>query len=122
MTTKRQEYRCRSRLFAEDGKRKPEEMELILLGENGDEDLRNEDLAEAEAAQPSEWMVMKELLGINVFTYILAAAIIFFLSMNFVLGPGWLGSAMGLKGTGTFSEVSDSLPDTIDLSSPEFRL
>jgi hypothetical protein len=63
-----------------------------------------------------------QLLGINVFTYILAAAIAFFLSLNYVLGPGWLGSAIGMQGTGTFSEVSDSLPDTIDLSDPSFRL
>jgi hypothetical protein len=63
-----------------------------------------------------------QLLGINVFTYILATAIVFFLSMNLVFGPGWLGSAIGVKGTGSFSEVSTSLPDTVDLSKPDFLL
>jgi hypothetical protein len=63
-----------------------------------------------------------QLMGINIFTYILAAAIVFFLSMNFVLGPGWLGNAMGVKGTGTFTEISDLLPDTIDLSGSDFLL
>ena len=52
----------------------------------------------------------------------LAALIAFFLSMNFFIGPGWLGALLGIPGTGSFQEVSDSLPDTIDLSSPEFRL
>lgn len=63
-----------------------------------------------------------QILGINIFTYLLAAAIIFFFSMNFVLGPGWLGNTMGLKGTGTFTEISDSLPDTIDLSNSDYLL
>jgi len=39
--------------------------------------------------------------------------------MNLILGPGWLGQIMGLEGTGTFTQMSDSLPDTIDLSQPE---
>lgn len=63
-----------------------------------------------------------QLLGINIFTYILAAAIVVFLSLNYALGPGWLGNAIGVQGTGTFDEVSDSLPSTIDLSDPSFRL
>jgi hypothetical protein len=63
-----------------------------------------------------------QLLGINIFSYILAATIVVFLSLNYFLGPGWLGSAIGMQGTGTFSQVSDSLPDTIDLSDPSFRL
>jgi hypothetical protein len=46
----------------------------------------------------------------------------FFLSMNWFVGPGWLGQLMGMPGVGEFSEVSKSFPDTIDLSSPEFRL
>lgn len=65
---------------------------------------------------------MVQLLGINVFTYILAALIVFFLSMNYFAGPGWLGSLMGVPGTGSFTETSESFPDTVDLSSPEFRL
>mmetsp|Transcript_54091 Transcript_54091/g.161932 ORF Transcript_54091/g.161932 Transcript_54091/m.161932 type:complete len:80 (+) Transcript_54091:588-827(+) len=60
-----------------------------------------------------------KILGINVFTYILAAACLFFLGMNAILGPGWLGQSIGLKGTGTFTEVSDSLPGVIDLSGNE---
>jgi hypothetical protein len=26
---------------------------------------------------------------------------------------------MGIEGTGTFTQISDSLPDTVDLSQPE---
>jgi hypothetical protein len=63
-----------------------------------------------------------QLLGINIFTYLIATAIVFFLSMNFVLGPGWLGNTIGLQGTGTYSEISDSLPDTIDLSNNDYLL
>ena len=58
-------------------------------------------------------------MGINIFTYILAALIVIFLSLNAILGPGWLGQTMGIQGTGTFTEISDSLPDNIDLSNPE---
>jgi hypothetical protein len=61
-------------------------------------------------------------LGINVFTFILAGLIVFFLSMNIILGPGWLGGSLKLPGTGTFDEVSPSLPGTLDLNKPEFRL
>ena len=61
-------------------------------------------------------------MGINIFTFILAGLIVFFLSMNIILGPGWLGGAMKLSGTGTFEEVSPSLPGTLDLNKPEFRL
>ena len=60
-----------------------------------------------------------KLLGINVFTYVLAGLIAFFLSMNLILGPGWLGQSMGLEGTGTFTQISDSLPATVDLSGTE---
>ncbi len=63
-----------------------------------------------------------QLLGINAFTVILAALIVFFLSMNVVLGPGWLGSQLGIPGTGSIQEVSPSLPGSIDLNKPEFRL
>lgn len=60
-----------------------------------------------------------QLLGINGLTYVLAGLIVFFLTMNGVLGPGWLGQLMGLEGTGTFTQISDSLPDNVDLSQPE---
>jgi len=63
-----------------------------------------------------------KLLGINVFTYILAITIAFFFSMNALLGPGWLGNTIGLPGTGTFTEKSESLPDTFDLSDSEYLL
>ena len=44
------------------------------------------------------------------------------LSLNAIFGPGWLGQAIGIAGTGTFTEVSPSLPDTIDLGVDEFLL
>jgi len=44
------------------------------------------------------------------------------MGMNTFVGPGWLGQMMGMKGVGVYSEVSQSFPDSIDLSSPEFRL
>jgi hypothetical protein len=48
--------------------------------------------------------------------------IAFFLTMNYALGPGWLGQSMGMPGTGTFTQISDSLPDSIDLSKSDFLL
>jgi hypothetical protein len=63
-----------------------------------------------------------QLLGINIFTFILAGLIVFFLGMNYILGPGWLGSTIGIPGTGSFDEVSPSIPGMIDLNKPEFRL
>lgn len=63
-----------------------------------------------------------QLLGIGGFTYILGGLILFFLSMNFFLGPGWLGQMMGIEGTGSINEVSDSFPEKIDLNSETFRL
>jgi hypothetical protein len=52
----------------------------------------------------------------------LAFLIAFFLGMNLILGPGWLGQQLGLEGRGTFTEISNSLPDSVDLSRPEFLL
>ncbi len=63
-----------------------------------------------------------QLLGINIFTYILAAAIVFFLSMNAALGPGWLGQTLGWENVGTFTKVSDSLPLNVDVSASEYLL
>ena len=63
-----------------------------------------------------------KLLGINIFTYILAAAIAFFFGMNTILGPGWLGSTLGVEGTGTFTETSQSLPGKIDLGDSQYLL
>jgi hypothetical protein len=42
--------------------------------------------------------------------------------MNLILGPGWLGNSIGIKGVGTFSEISESLPDALDLSNPEYLI
>jgi hypothetical protein len=67
------------------------------------------------------WL-LPQLLGINIFTFILAGLILFFLSMNIILGPGWLGSTLGIQGTGNFEEVSPSLPGALDLNKPEYRL
>ena len=64
--------------------------------------------------------ICEQLLGINIFTYILGAAIAFFLGMNVLLGPGWLGSTIGIPGTGTFTEKSDLIPDTFDLGKSEY--
>lgn len=48
--------------------------------------------------------------------------IVVMLSLNAMLGPGWLGQAIGIAGTGTFTEVSPSLPDAINLGADEFLL
>ena len=68
------------------------------------------------------WNLWIQLLGINAFTFVLAALIVFFLSMNIMLGPGWLGNQIGIPGTGSIQEVSPSLPGSIDLNKPEYRL
>lgn len=89
---------------------------------NFDNEIDEDDMEEIELGQPPEWMVMQQLLGINIFTVILAGSIVFLLGMNFVLGPGWLGSKIGIPGTGFIQEVSPSLPGSIDLNKPEYRL
>ncbi len=63
-----------------------------------------------------------KLLGINIFTYILAALIIFFLGANAALGPGWLGQSLGWEDVGTFTKVSDSLPLNMDVSRSDYLL
>ena len=63
-----------------------------------------------------------QLLGVNIFTYILAFLILLFGGLNIVLGPGWLGGSLGIEGTGNFEEVSPSLPNAVDLSKDEFLL
>lgn len=74
---------------------------------------------ELEQGGPPVAQVLQQLLGINIFTYILAGAIAIMLTLNFVLGPGWLGQIIGLEGTGTFTQVSDSLPSQVNLNAPE---
>eukprot|EP00978_Attheya_sp_CCMP212_P040117 scaffold215595_cov68-Attheya_sp.AAC.2 len=98
-----------------------EEQQLIVRGSDND-NLSDDKWDEIQAGAPPESMVMKELLGVNVFTYVLGALIAIFLGANAILGPGWLGQSIGLEGTGTFTQVSPSLPDTLDLSSPEYLL
>ena len=63
-----------------------------------------------------------KLLGINIFTYILGSLIILFLLLNFILGPGWLGQMIGMEGTGSFTDISDTFPSEIDLSNPNYKL
>lgn len=87
-----------------------------------EEEISEETWRMIEEGQPSEWEIMKDILGINLFTYILAGLIAFFFSCNMLLGPGWLGQKVGLPGTGTFTEISKSLPDSVDLSKDEFLL
>ena len=64
----------------------------------------------------------KQLLGINIFTYILATLIIFFLSMNTIYGVGWLGQSLGWEDVGTFTKVSESLPLDVDVSGDNYLL
>jgi hypothetical protein len=91
--------------------------------EEGTADVTEEELLEMVAAnQPNQFTVVKELLGLNVFTLILALLIAFFMGANFFLGPGWLGQKLGIEGTGTFQDVSDAIPGVIDLSQPDYLL
>eukprot|EP01083_Nonionella_stella_P293434 997896_1 len=85
-------------------------------------EMSDELLLQLQENAPSEWDIMKDLLGINIFTYILAVLIAIFLGGNILLGPGWLGQKIGLEGTGTFTQISPSLPDSIDLSQSDFLL
>jgi hypothetical protein len=91
--------------------------------DNGD-DKQDDDISEAmfeqlEEGNPPLGMILTQLLGINIFTYILAGAIVIMLTLNAVLGPGWLGQGLGIPGTGTYTNVSDSLPSQMNLNSPE---
>lgn len=63
-----------------------------------------------------------KLLGISAITYVLAAAIVITLGLNIALGPGWLGQAIGLSGTGSFTETSGAIPESVDLSDPVYLL
>lgn len=109
---------------------------LVLLGKNDDTDqepivvekgregdvFTQEQWDDIQEGQPSQMSVMKELLGINIFTYILAFLIVAFGGLNLVLGPGWLGGTLGIQGTGSIEEVSPSLPNTMDLNKDEYLL
>jgi len=65
---------------------------------------------------------MLQLLGINGLTYVLALFIVLLSGTNALLGPGWLGNAIGIPGTGQFVQNSDSVPEAIDLGSADFRI
>jgi len=89
--------------------------------ENADE-ISEQTWEEIEQSAPSKLMVVKNLLGVNIFTYILAALIVFFLSMNAVFGVGWLGQSLGWEDVGTFTKVSESLPLDVDVSGSDYLL
>mmetsp|Transcript_32148 Transcript_32148/g.48001 ORF Transcript_32148/g.48001 Transcript_32148/m.48001 type:complete len:200 (+) Transcript_32148:136-735(+) len=89
--------------------------------ENADE-ISEQTWEEIEQSAPSKLMVVKNLLGVNIFTYILAALIVFFLSMNAIFGVGWLGQSLGWEDVGTFTKVSESLPLDVDVSGSDYLL
>ncbi|KAL3802245.1 hypothetical protein HJC23_001789 [Cyclotella cryptica] len=99
----------------------PNDLGLEIVRGRGDE-LSDETWRDIEEGAPTKFEVMKSLLGINVFTYILAVFIAFFLSMNAIYGPGWLGQFLGWENVGTFTRVSDSLPMEVDLSGEQYLL
>mmetsp|Transcript_28107 Transcript_28107/g.40240 ORF Transcript_28107/g.40240 Transcript_28107/m.40240 type:complete len:191 (+) Transcript_28107:117-689(+) len=84
-----------------------------------EEEMSDEIFELVEANAPPITQIMKDLLGINIFTYILASLIAIFLALNVILGPGWLGQLLGIEGTGTYTEISDSFPSIVNLDSPE---
>jgi len=63
-----------------------------------------------------------QILGIGPFTYVLVGLIVIMLTLNFTLGPGWLGSTLGIDGAGTF--IDDNFPTggAFDLSKDEYLL
>jgi len=85
-------------------------------------ELSDETWEELETGGPSRWVVLKNLLGVNIFTYILAMLIFFFISMNAAFGPGWLGQSMGWENVGEFTKISDSLPLNVDVSRSDYLL
>jgi len=102
---------------------------------NNEEVSENSNGLDDEFATPVDWsegefdeidenappisLMLSQMLGINVFTYILAGLIAIFMSLNALLGPGWLGQKMGIPGTGEYTEYSRSLPQSINLNNPE---
>mmetsp|Transcript_26440 Transcript_26440/g.59255 ORF Transcript_26440/g.59255 Transcript_26440/m.59255 type:complete len:170 (-) Transcript_26440:247-756(-) len=92
----------------------------IIRGES--DEISDDTWLDIEDAKPDQMTVVKDLLGINIFTYVLGALIIFFLSMKVLLGPGWLGQLLGLGDVGTFTRVSDQLPLNVDVSGQDYLL
>eukprot|EP00532_Pseudo-nitzschia_australis_P001863 CAMPEP_0168192206 /NCGR_PEP_ID=MMETSP0139_2-20121125/17922_1 /TAXON_ID=44445 /ORGANISM="Pseudo-nitzschia australis, Strain 10249 10 AB" /LENGTH=169 /DNA_ID=CAMNT_0008115425 /DNA_START=105 /DNA_END=614 /DNA_ORIENTATION=+ len=115
---------CDIILFASPSER--EELKNMIDGDesNFNDEINEDKLEEIISEQPLEFdfRVLQQMLGINIFTLLLAALIVFFLSMNAILGPGWLGSKIGIPGTGNIQEMSPMLPGSIDLNRPEYRL
>lgn len=118
VTTPQQQHKVTTRFRLSAATDKDDDRQEVIFVDPGNEgDAISQDLwEEIEGAQPPKWLVMKELLGISGFTYALGALIVLMLSLNTILGPGWLGQAVGIAGTGTFTDVSPSLPDQVDLS------
>ena len=81
--------------------------------------LTNSELEGFEGGRPPLGIVLAQILGINTFTYILAALIVLFLSLNSMLGPGWLGQKLGIEGTGEYTEYGNTIPKPVNLNSPE---
>mmetsp|Transcript_24590 Transcript_24590/g.53236 ORF Transcript_24590/g.53236 Transcript_24590/m.53236 type:complete len:194 (+) Transcript_24590:167-748(+) len=106
----------------EDSRRVPNDLGLDIIRVNDSSEISDGVWDDIEGGAPTRWMVMKNLLGVNIFTYILAASIVFFISMNLIFGPGWLGQSLGWEDVGTFTKVSDSLPLNVDVSAPEYLL
>ncbi|KAL7459868.1 hypothetical protein ACHAWC_011874 [Mediolabrus comicus] len=93
----------------------------IIRGDKSNE-ISDDIWVEIEDGAPTKFEIMKNLLGINIFTYILATLIIFFLSMNTIYGVGWLGQSLGWEDVGTFTKVSESLPLDVDVSGDNYLL
>eukprot|EP00580_Thalassiosira_gravida_P016917 CAMPEP_0201663028 /NCGR_PEP_ID=MMETSP0494-20130426/4949_1 /ASSEMBLY_ACC=CAM_ASM_000839 /TAXON_ID=420259 /ORGANISM="Thalassiosira gravida, Strain GMp14c1" /LENGTH=191 /DNA_ID=CAMNT_0048141525 /DNA_START=211 /DNA_END=786 /DNA_ORIENTATION=+ len=103
-------------------RRVPNDLGLEIIRVNDSSEISDGAWNNIEGGAPTRWMVMKNLLGVNIFTYILAGCIVFFISMNLIFGPGWLGQSLGWEDVGTFTKTSDSLPLNVDVSAPEYLL
>ena len=78
-----------------------------------------EDIDAEDLETPPLSVILSQLMGINAFTYILAGLIALFLSLNSILGPGWLGQKLGIPGTGEFVQYGQSIPEPVNLNKPE---
>lgn len=77
-----------------------DDFDTSQLGNGADGDLAREGfvpedvLREVDENRPSTFRVMSDVMGVNLFTYVLAALIVLFSGANFLLGDGWLSTAM----------------------------
>mmetsp|Transcript_515 Transcript_515/g.1483 ORF Transcript_515/g.1483 Transcript_515/m.1483 type:complete len:156 (+) Transcript_515:131-598(+) len=96
-----------------------DDIEVVFV--ENDTDLPEGLLEEVKEGQPPTIQVIADVLGLNLFSGILFAAIAFFVAMNTILGPGWLG--LYLAG-GSPAVKSASIDDTaglvVDLSDPKY--